>query len=429
MKIPTSFAAQELFYPLPKNKFMTMLKKTIALFGIFFLTATALCAEQDNGLSRPDKLKSMMALTYLQGYFKAPEKTNVTLYNRLLSDKGYNLYSSGHAAYAALIDMKGHVLHEWAYETKKVWPQKTFDETTPFWENIYLYPNGDLLAIYHNGGIIKIDKNSKLLWSYDCSAHHDIDVDSQGNIYTLTNDWIKLKAGVAIIDNAILILSADGKFVKKIAFVALMHASHNPSVETLLKRVVGMALNGTQDVYHTNTLQIIDEHTAIAGSPIFKKGNILISFLTLSTIAIIDPVLNDFVWIYGPRLWIEGQHNTTLLPGGHMLSFDNHYKSQKKHSRVLEFKPLSKEIVWEYKPADFFTDTHGSEQRLANGNTLIIEANKGRVIEVTPAKEIVWEFLNPHKTGKDKDLIPAIFAMYRIDPMFTSSWLTIDKNF
>ncbi len=402
---------------------MNITKKIFALVPIILLGTFSIAGAENGDFSRPDKLKSMMALTYLQGYFKAPEKTNVTLYNRQLSNKGYNLYSSGHAAYAALIDMKGHVLHEWTYDIKKIWPQKTFEETTPFWENVYLYPNGDLLAIYHNGGLIKIDKDSKLLWSHDCSAHHDLDVDADGNIYTLTNDWTKLKTGVLIIDNAILVLTPDGKRLKKISFVRLMHQSHNASVQELLKRVVGMALANEQDVYHANTLQIIDDNSAYPDSVVFKKGNILISILTLSTIAVIDPKLEEIIWVAGPRLWIEGQHNTTLLPNGNMLTFDNHYKSQKNHSRVLEFQPLSKKIVWEYNTADFFTDTHGSQQRLNNGNTLIIEANKGRAFEVTTDKQIVWEFLNPNKTGKENDLIAAIFAMYRIDSTFTSSWL------
>ncbi len=402
---------------------MNITKKIFALVPIILLGTFSIAGAENGDFSRPDKLKSMMALTYLQGYFKAPEKTNVTLYNRQLSNKGYNLYSSGHAAYAALIDMKGHVLHEWTYDIKKIWPQKTFEETTPFWENVYLYPNGDLLAIYHNGGLIKIDKDSKLLWSHDCSAHHDLDVDADGNIYTLTNDWTKLKTGVLIIDNAILVLTPDGKRLKKISFVRLMHQSHNASVQELLKRVVGMALANEQDVYHANTLQIIDDNSVYPDSVVFKKGNILISILTLSTVAVIDPKLEEIIWVAGPRLWIEGQHNTTLLPNGNMLTFDNHYKSQKNHSRVLEFQPLSKKIVWEYNTADFFTDTHGSQQRLNNGNTLIIEANKGRAFEVTTDKQIVWEFLNPNKTGKENDLIAAIFAMYHIDSTFTSSWL------
>ena len=364
-----------------------------------------------------------MALPYLQGYVKAPAQTNVTVYNRGLTDKGYSLYSSGHAGAAYLIDMKGHVLHQWSYDLKKIWPDKSLQETTPFWENIYLYPNGDLLAIYHNGGMIKIDKDSKLLWSYECNAHHDIDVDSDGNIYTVTNDWMKLKDGVLVIDNSILVLSSQGQLIKKITFLSLMHNSKNPYVETLLKRVVGVALAGTQDIYHTNTLQVLDGTLAGQHQHIFKKGNILVSFLTLSTLAIVDPEIEDIVWIGGPRLWIDGQHNPTLLANGNILTFDNHYRERKDQSRVLEFNPLTKKAVWEYKAPNFYTDTHGSQQRLNNGNTLIIESNMGRAFEVTPEGKIVWEFLNPHKTGEKSDLIAAIFAMYRVDPSTTTSWL------
>ena len=35
-------------------------------------------------------------------------------------------------------------------------------------------------------------------------------------------------------------------------------------------------------------------------------------------------------------------------------------------------------------------------QRLPNGNTLITEGSNGRVIEVTPDHEIVWEFISPY---------------------------------
>ena len=35
-------------------------------------------------------------------------------------------------------------------------------------------------------------------------------------------------------------------------------------------------------------------------------------------------------------------------------------------------------------------------QRLPNGNTLITEGSDGRIIEVTPDHEIVWEYINPY---------------------------------
>ncbi len=398
-----------------KNKYLFLL-----IFALIFQINSKVHAE--------DNLNSMMALPYLQGYFKAPSKTNVITYNRRLSETGYNLYTSGHATAAYLMDMKGHILHQWAYDFKTIQPDYIKEDTSPFWESVYLYPNGDLLAIFHNKGIVKLDKNSKLLWFYPCQAHHEITVDDQGNIYTLINEKLNLKPDAPIIDNGIVILSPNGKLLNKISFVAMMHHAKNKLIEVLLKRVVGMALIHNEDVYHTNTLKILDGSSEHINPVIFKKGNILISMLTLSTIAIIDPQQEEMVWILGPALWKEGQHNASLLPNGHMMTFDNHFEGTKSQSRVIEFDPLKRNILWEYKVINFYTDTHGSEQRLNNGNTLIIEANKGRAFEVTPEKKIVWEFLNPNKTGEKNDLIPTIFMMQRINPAYTSSWLKSEFN-
>jgi hypothetical protein len=33
---------------------------------------------------------------------------------------------------------------------------------------------------------------------------------------------------------------------------------------------------------------------------------------------------------------------------------------------------------------------------LTNGNTLITEGNYGRIFEVTPERQVVWEYVNPY---------------------------------
>jgi hypothetical protein len=38
----------------------------------------------------------------------------------------------------------------------------------------------------------------------------------------------------------------------------------------------------------------------------------------------------------------------------------------------------------------------GGAQRLHNGNTLVTEANFGRLFEITPTGEVVWEYINPY---------------------------------
>jgi len=74
-------------------------------------------------------------------------------------------------------------------------------------------------------------------------------------------------------------------------------------------------------------------------------------------------------------------------------------------------------IVWEYKGDEknkFFSLASGSCQRLPNGNTLITESDRGRVFEVTPQGQIVWEYVNIYRAGKDKDKIAAILEMIRL---------------
>jgi hypothetical protein len=86
--------------------------------------------------------------------------------------------------------------------------------------------------------------------------------------------------------------------------------------------------------------------------------------------------------------------------------FDNGV--EREYSRVVEMDPSSGEIIWEYtaeQPDTFYSRLKGSAQRLQNGNTLICESHKGRVIEVTKEGQVVWEWLNPEVFGKRRKQI------------------------
>ena len=106
------------------------------------------------------------------------------------------------------------------------------------------------------------------------------------------------------------------------------------------------------------------------------------------------------MWAWGHGR-ISGPHDATLLPSGNILVFDNGLG--RDWSRVVEVDPLTREIVWEYRPSDpksFNTETRGANQRLRNGNTLITESDNGRAFEVDRDGRIVWEFLNSNITDK-----------------------------
>jgi hypothetical protein len=60
--------------------------------------------------------------------------------------------------------------------------------------------------------------------------------------------------------------------------------------------------------------------------------------------------------------------------------------------------------------------TCGTGQRLPNGNTLITESDNGRAFEVTKDKEIVWEYVSPHRAGEKNELIASLFHVDRVEP-------------
>jgi hypothetical protein len=51
-------------------------------------------------------------------------------------------------------------------------------------------------------------------------------------------------------------------------------------------------------------------------------------------------------------------------------------------------------------------------QRLPNGNSLIVEGSGGRIIEVTPEHNLVWEYISPYWGNLMK--INMVYRAYRV---------------
>jgi len=75
-----------------------------------------------------------------------------------------------------------------------------------------------------------------------------------------------------------------------------------------------------------------------------------------------------------------------------------YYAWQPGHNTDKAARLLSNQIVWFwYSKAShgMFSHIGSSVQRLANTNTLVCSDTEGHIIEVTPAGEAVWEYINP----------------------------------
>jgi hypothetical protein len=355
------------------------------------------------------------ALPYSQGYRPAEDRPVVIERDPRGAFDGLNLYVSGHAAEAVLMDMHGRTLHRWRYPLRRLWPDLAKDPEMAkleYWRRAYLYPNGDLLAIYEGLGLVKLDARSRVLWAHRGGTHHDLFVTDDGVIYTLDREGKiipRINPRKGVLEDFVTVLDAGGKVLRKIS---ILQAFERSSYAGLLKR---MAPEG--DIFHTNTLEVLDGRWA-ARDPAFRKGNLLISVHRLDTIAVLDPERQTIVWARTGG-W-RRQHQPTFVDGGRLLLFDNTGAGPER-SRVLELDPLTGKVAWQYGGAsgeDLFSKTLGSCQRLPNGDTLITESENGRALEVSRDKRVVWEFYNPHRAGEHGELVAVLFEMIRLPVSF-----------
>lgn len=341
--------------------------------------------------------------------------TSAINWDRERAYPGYTLISIRYGEEAFLLDMEGNIAHHWKMPYRKAWPNPTHVNIAVrsrlYLETAHVYPNGDLLAQYssmgdtpYGYGLVKMDKNSNVLWTYDNNTHHSFYIDEQnGEIYILAHSIVKDPVpgfewlNYPLLADYVVRLSPDGKELDRIP---LLEAFHKSGYELMFYRPrVG---EDKWDVLHSNSVMKLEPSIA-ASFPMFKAGQLIISMRGLNAVGVLDPQTRKFVWVYGGDM--RWQHDAHFLPNGHILLLDNlgHHDSGKTFSRVIEFDPANLKSAWYYAGSPdepFHTLAYGRVQRLPNGNTLITESWKSRVFEVAPDKQIVWSYSLKNKRTK-----------------------------
>jgi len=306
---------------------------------------------------------------------------------------------------AYLMDMDGKIVWRWSL---KEYEHRNGHQ---WLEHAELLPDGSVLWALKDQGILKVDRDSKVLWETRIRAHHDIWPTENGDLWVLSHERVPdagIYAARPIESDQIVLLSGDGKIRKKIPVIDLLRRS---GLEYLLPRLQAADIDpkiDALDIFHTNHVEPLDGRLE-SRSPIYKKGNLLISIRNISVIAIVDPSVERIVWLWGPGN-LSYQHDPRMLPSGEILVFDN----GSSRSQLIQLDPLSERVTWRYAASDFFSSVSGAVQRLANGDTLATESMTGYAFEVTPAGDVVWEYANP-QFGKD-GLRNGIIRMTRVDP-------------
>lgn len=280
---------------------------------------------------------------------------------------------------------------------------------------------------------------------------------TKGNTLLLShkNRQIDMICGKRLLDDVIYEVDWDGNLTG-FEWHGVDHIDDigfdSEALETIQKAVNYDEQKDHFDWLHINSASLLGKNRWFdeSGDERFNPENIIISSRSANFIAIISRATGKLVWKLGPDFHLEshsarigqfvGQHHAHMIPQGlpgegNILVFDNGGESgyggkqdypryTRQYSRVVEIDPITFEIVWQYgseKGEDFFFSHFISGmQRLPNGNTLITDGDSGRLIEVTPDKYIVWEYLAPAAGAFGNK----IYRAYRVPP----EWIPLKEG-
>jgi hypothetical protein len=392
--------------------------------------------------------------------------TGVTIYDPELAWHHYTVFSAADKQ-SYLIDMKGKVLQHWPYPgfpTEVIDPQFNQGQkghvfvqsqaTAPMRKNTF--GNG-----VNNHAVAELDWQGQVVWQWSGATpqdhayqHHEISKLPNGHVLILANK-IHAIAGFELpelIDDVLYEVDAQGQVVWQWLASEHLHEFGFSPQQLALVHATPLA-----DFLHLNSARALGENKWFdQGDQRFDPENIMIDSRQANFIAIISKKTGAVVWLLGPNYpqaevvnpfakpaqlpravdQLSGLHDAKLiakgLPGeGHILLFDNQggsgypavsYPISTGASRVLEIHPITRQIVWEYRPGhSFFSAFTSSARRLPNGNTQITEGQTGRVFQINPQGNIVWEYISPF-FSKPEAHRSASNALYRATPV-PYSWV------
>ena len=333
---------------------------------------------------------------------------------------GFTLFAPLAGTMVYLVDLRGEVHHTW----KMPYPPGFYGYLTDKGTLLYsaTIPNGTFLGKipWPGGAVLEVDWNGNVRWEVrQTEHHHDARLLPNGNVLLLCAASMPEDVAQQVRGGLTGTETDRG-----------MYADYLVEMTTAGQTVWEWRIWEHMDpATHPITLPSDTRAEWTHGNAIFDlpDGDILLSLRNISTIVRINRQTEEIDWELGPPP-LSGAHGVNRLANGNLMIFDNGpYRvdqseiapTEAPFSRVIEVDPDAKAIVWKYQeptPWNFFSSLLSSAQRMANGNTLVTEGLFGRMFEVTPDGDTVWEYVNPFfgpSNAPPKAQTNIVFRSYR----------------
>ena len=331
-----------------------------------------------------------------------------------------------------LIGKRGTVYREWLLGRSELFGSGLGYRKNPKQTDLqgtYLFSNGDVLVNLEYVGMARINACGRVLWTLAEGTHHSVARASDGTFWTPGVSQRTRRGserfregfpglGEELWVDRILQVRPDGTLLRDINVLDVLYAN---GLEYLFFK--HRVLNG--DVTHMNDIEPLRESMA-KEYPLFERGDLLVSLRYLNLVFVMDPETENVRWYAtGPFI---AQHDPDFIGDGWIGIFDNNRDynggTVLGGSRIVAVRPQDgrTEVRFPKEQSDpFYTRLRGKWQQLENGNLLLTESQSGRVVEVNPDGETVWEWVHqPY----DDSRVPAVTKAqrYPLSSSNVASW-------
>jgi hypothetical protein len=331
---------------------------------------------------------------------------------------------------AWLVDAQGRELHRWHARFSEVFKEaphllyRASDDMIA-WHGTHLFPNGDILFNFQDsnfpfgGGLVKLDRDSKVVWKLARNTHHDVAVEADGTIWVPAQHY--RPEGLPgfptmrpwYYEDTLLEVAPDGTVRREISVLGALKAQQGLLSVTYR---LGTEIDES-DPIHLNAAEALPAAWADR-FPGLAAGDLLLSLRNINALVVLDRATGRVKrTIAGPFV---RQHDADFLPNGHLMVYDNAGGDPAcGGTRVLELDPKDLRTVWQYdgcRDGGFASQTRGMQTILGNGNLLTLEPLAGRVLEVTrdPEPKLVWDYVNVMGEEDGRPLLGVVLHAERV---------------
>ena len=336
---------------------------------------------------------------------------------------------------AKIIDLEGNAVHKWNIDWFEIWsnpthlPEKIVPKAKPG-TNIHgavVMENGDLVFNFESKGLVRLDRDSEVVWRLPYLTHHSVHLHDDGNLWVSGTKYQtkpvdrlpNLKP--PFYEETILEISPDGKILREWyvadllrqnGYVGLLYMGSLNNENTVIQG--DDRLLGKTDILHLND---VEPFPAKLQPGFFQPEDVMVSLRNINAVFVFNTETEKIKFMSVGKF--VRQHDPDFIDGDTISVFDNNNASEPARSSkiiTISAKDDSHQIFFAgSKENPFYTRVMGKHQWQPNGNLLITESMSGRGLEVDRQGKVVWEYVNYVEPG----IVGVVSEVQRLPPEYT----------